>query len=313
MIIDCHVHLNPAAWSSDSRPAAFFDVEGYLETTAAAGIERAVFNNNFIGRPGYFDMYDLRYIREYHDWAADVQSRHSQRMQGLAAANPFGGDDHLRETERAIRDYGFRGVLINSSVAGEYLDSPRADAFFQLMRQLQVPIFMHPPGVTIGAEHMQEWRLIEMVGRPFDTVLGLARMIHAGVFDRYPELTFVVAHVGGAITALAGRLDYGYEVREDRTFGPWGPFTAKHEPSYYMQKLYLDSMSLHTPALQCAVDTVGASHVVFGSDFPPVPVDLRRHIDTIRHLRLPDADKELIFSGNAAKVLGWAIQPHTPG
>lgn len=313
MIIDCHVHLNPPTWSAETRPRDFFDIDAYLQKTAEAGIERSVFNNNFIGRPGYFDMYDLRYIREYHEWAANVTAQHGRRMQGLAAANPFGGEDHLRETERAVRDYGLKGVLINTSVRGTYLDDPRAEPFFQLMDELNVPLFLHPPEVTVGAEHMREWRLVEIVGRPFDSVLSLARLIHGGVLDRHPGLTIVVAHVGGAISALAGRMDFGYDQRDNPTFGPWGPTTSEHPPSHYIRKLYLDTMSVHTPHVQCAVDTVGADHVVFGTDYPPVPIPLARSIKVVQDLRLPDTEKEQIFSGNAARILDWPIHEHDHG
>jgi aminocarboxymuconate-semialdehyde decarboxylase len=305
VIVDCHVHLNPATWNADSRPQSFFDIPAYLEKQEAAGIAASVFNNNFIGRPGYFDMYQPRFIREYHDWAAEVTAKHGHRLQGLAAADPFADPEGLRETERAVRECGFKGVLVNTSVNGEYLDSPRADGFFQLMRELKVPIFLHPPGVTVGAEHMGDWRLIEMIGRPFDSVLNLARMIHGGVFDRYPDLTFICAHVGGAITALAGRLDFGYEMRNDPAFGPWGATTAEHPPSWYIKKLLVDTMGFHAPHVQCAVDTIGADHVVFGSDYPPVPIPLERSIRTVRDLRVSEAERELIFSGNARRILGW--------
>ena len=78
----------------------------------------------------------------------------------------------LKETEKAIRDYKLKGIMIGSSTNGEYLDSPRADAVFsRLVSDLDVPLFVHPPKFTIGNDKMEMFRLPEMLGRPFDTTL----------------------------------------------------------------------------------------------------------------------------------------------
>ena len=92
--------------------------------------------------------------------------------------------------------------MINSSVNGEYLDSPRATPFFQLVSDMDVPVFVHPPKFTIGNEKMEIFRLPEMLGRPFDTTLSLTRFIFTGGLERFPKLKLVCAHVGGALPML---------------------------------------------------------------------------------------------------------------
>jgi len=49
---------------------------------------------------------------------------------------------------------------------------------------------------------------------------------------------------------------------------------------------------------------VGVDHVLFGSDFPPVPIPLKRSVDTVRDVSISAGDKEKILGGNAAKLLG---------
>jgi predicted TIM-barrel fold metal-dependent hydrolase len=66
----------------------------------------------------------------------------------------------------------------------------------------------------------------------------------------------------------------------------------------------MDTVSLHTPAVLCTVQTVGVDHVVFGSDFPPVPIALKRSVGVVENLDLPEDDKKKILGGNAAKLLG---------
>lgn len=279
-----------------------FDVDGVRAEQDRAGVDVSAFGNNWIRVPD--GMPALEAMRRYNEFAAEVTARHDGRLLGLASVVPFGGDEYLSELQRAIGDLGLKGVMINSSVAGEYLDSPRATPFFELVTQLDVPVFMHPPRVTIGAEKMDIFRLPEMVGRPFDTTLSLARFILLGGFERFPTLKLVAAHMGGAISFLPGRLDFGYELRDDQTFGPWTPDVLSVPPSEHIAKLYVDTMGFHPPAVMCCVGTVGVAHVVMGSDYPPVHVGVDRTVDLVCRLPLSLDDREAILGGNAAALLG---------
>jgi aminocarboxymuconate-semialdehyde decarboxylase len=301
MIIDCHSHLVPKTWFHPQSPKALFDIAGLLEEQDKAGVHLSVFGNNWIRTPSGRDSLDI--VKEFNEFAVEVTTKYPGRLLGLASSVPFGDDGMLQETERAVRDYGLKGVMIGSSVDGEYLDSPRALPFFELATELDVPVFIHPPRVTIGAEKMEIFRLPEMLGRPFDTTLSLTRFILMGGLEKFPKLKLVCAHVGGALPMLPGRLGFGYELRRDLSFGPWEPDILAKPPAAYIQQLYLDTVSLHTPAVLCAAQTVGADHCVFGSDFPPVPIPLRKSVEVIQALPVSEEDKEKILGGNAAQLL----------
>jgi len=75
-------------------------------------------------------------------------------------------------------------------------------------------------------------------------------------------------------------------------------------PASYIGQLYFDTVCYHPPAVQCAIDTIGIDHVVFGSDSPPVPIPLKRAVDTVQQLKISGEAKQKIFGGNAAKLLG---------
>jgi predicted TIM-barrel fold metal-dependent hydrolase len=123
------------------------------------------------------------------------------------------------------------------------------------------------------------------------------------VLERHPDLNLVCAHLGGAIALLPGRLNFGYELRHDLTFGPWEPDVLSKPPSEYIAQLYLDTMCLHLPALMCAIGTVGVDRVVFGTDHPPVPIPLTRHTALVHSLPLAHADKVKILGLTAARLL----------
>jgi aminocarboxymuconate-semialdehyde decarboxylase len=294
--------LVPKSWFHPKSPQAIFNIDGLLEEQQRAGVDITVFGNNWIRTPEGADP--LRVVKEFNEFAAGVTVKHPKNLLGLASSVPFGDDQMLKETERAVREYGLKGIMIGSSVDGEYLDSPRAIPFFELATELDVPLFVHPPRITIGAEKMEIFRLPEMLGRPFDTTLSLTRFILTGGLERFPKLKMVCAHVGGALPMLPGRLGFSYELRHDKSFGPWEPDVLTRAPATYIQQLYFDTVCLHPPAVRCAVETVGVDHVLFGSDFPPVPIPLKRSVDTVRAVAISREDQEKILGGNAAKLLG---------
>jgi aminocarboxymuconate-semialdehyde decarboxylase len=302
MIIDCHAHLMPRSWHHSKSPKSIFDIDGLFKEQDESGVDITVFGNNWIRSPQGADA--LRVVKEFNEHAAELTAKHPKRLLGLACSVPFDDGHILKETERAIKEYKLKGIMINSSVEGEYLDSPRAVPFFQLVSELGVPLFVHPPKFTIGNEKMEIFRLPEMLGRPFDTTLSLTRFIFTGGFEKFPNLKMVCAHVGGALSMLPGRYGFGYELRKDDSFGPWEPDVMSRPPASYIKQLYFDTVCYHPPAVQCAIDTIGIDHVVFGSDSPPVPIPLKRAVATVANLHIPEADKQKIFGDNAAKLLG---------
>ncbi|MEX0805215.1 MAG: amidohydrolase family protein [Candidatus Binatia bacterium] len=302
MIIDCHAHLMPESWFHPKSPKSIFDLDRLFKEQDEAEVDITVFGNNWIRSPDGADP--LRVVQEFNEHAAELTSKHPKRLLGLACSVPFEDDKILKETEKAIREYKLKGIMINSSVNGEYLDSPRATPFFELVSALEVPLFVHPPKFTIGNEKMEIFRLPELLGRPFDTTLSLTRFIFTGGFERFPKLKMVCAHVGGALPMLPGRYGSGYELRQDMNFGPWEPDVMTRPPASYIGQLYVDTVCYHPPAVQCAIDTIGIDHVVFGSDSPPVPIPLKRAVDTVQQLRISDAEKQQILGGTAATLLG---------
>src|SRR4029077_2643634 len=95
-------------------------------------------------------------------------------------------------------------------------------------------------------------------------------------------------HGGGGICEVIGRMDYAYELQDEAYFlGSYAPMRIRHAPSHYLRKLYFDSVTYHLPAVRLVVDTVGADHVLYGSDAPPLTSLKARAIKVIGELDRP--------------------------
>jgi aminocarboxymuconate-semialdehyde decarboxylase len=130
-----------------------------------------------------------------------------------------------------------------------------------------------------------------------------------GIFDRIPSLKILLAHSGGTIPFLAGRLDSC--VAHD----PKVATRLQKPPSEYLKNLYYDAVCYHAPALKCGLDLVGVDRFMFGTDhpfFPPLEADDNddatwKSVDTnkkaIREACNSDLDMNAILRENAVCIL----------
>ena len=153
----------------------------------------------------------LEICKAVNDGIAGIVARAPNNW-GMGTLNPL-DKAHIAEGERCLKELKFKGLLICSSWHGRFLDGEDAYPFWEWAQDRQVPVFIHPPRVPIGNEQqMNQFKLDELIGRPFDTAMALARMILSGLFDRFPRLKIVVAHMGGGLLPCMGRLDFGWRL-----------------------------------------------------------------------------------------------------
>jgi aminocarboxymuconate-semialdehyde decarboxylase len=245
-------------------------------------------------------------VKYVNDGIAVIVSRAPQTCWGLGTLNPL-DRSHLAEGECCMGSLGFKGLLICSSWHGEFIDDEAAFPFWEWVEDKQVPIFIHPPRVPIGHEQqMDQYKLDELVGRPFDTAMALARMILSGLFDRYPRLKIVVAHMGGGLLPIMGRLDFGWRLG-CKGMPERAKIRCQQQPSEYLAKLSVDTMGFWGPHVREAVEVFGADRVMFGTDYGPVPIDPKEHIDIVNELAVAEADKEKILWRNAARFFNLPL------
>jgi predicted TIM-barrel fold metal-dependent hydrolase len=123
-------------------------------------------------------------------------------------------------------------------------------------------------------------------------------MTYSGTFERYEGIRFIFTHLGGTIPFVFHRLDnYASQFPENRAH-----ITAR--PSEIVRRLHFDTVTTHTPALRCAVDTLSADRLLFGTDYPHVPGGLEIFVKTLEGAGLGPDELEAVASTNARHLLG---------
>ncbi|MGP0090511.1 MAG: amidohydrolase family protein [Xanthobacteraceae bacterium] len=236
-----------------------------------------------------------------HDIYAELIARMPGRFVTLASISPF-EPQGLKEAERAINELAFRGLCIDTNWGGRFYDTEDVYPFFEFAEANGHAIWVHPAQLPYGFEIMKKWRLEEVVGRPCDTGMSVARMIYSGLLDRFPKTKIVLAHMGGTTVSLLGRLDFGYRL------GYAGLPPEMHarnalRPSEYMRRnFYVDTMGFNLPMLKAALDVFGADRLLFGSDYGPVPISPKEHIDIVNQLPLNETEREDVFWRTADRL-----------
>jgi predicted TIM-barrel fold metal-dependent hydrolase len=190
-----------------------------------------------------------------------------------------------------------------------FLDSPKAEWLWEYAQDKDVLVHIHPPLVAIGAVAMQQYRLNEALGRPFDTALSAARMIYSGVFDKYPKLKVLFVHMGGALAPVICRLDWNWDLNYKGIQNPPIQKVDKNlrKPSeYFKSNIYVDTMGPSAICLKAMIEMCGIDRILFGTDFGPVPMSPKLHIDLVDDTIADAGDREKIFSTNTLAVLRLA-------
>ncbi|OGA56360.1 MAG: hypothetical protein A3G81_34360 [Betaproteobacteria bacterium RIFCSPLOWO2_12_FULL_65_14] len=231
----------------------------------------------------------------YNDELARAHEKSPQRFVGLAALPMHEPDLARREAERAARLPGVRGAYMATAILDRELSDEAFFPVYEALEELGLPIFLHPVFV-IGAERLKKFYLANLLGNPFESAIAAAHLVFGGVLDRFPRLEVVLPHAGGAFPWLVGRLNRGWEKRQD----------LKHiaqAPREYVRRFHYDTIGYSDSVVEYLVKCVGEDRVVMGSDYC-FPIAYERPVEIVtanRHLSEPA--KRAILEGNARRLL----------
>ena len=323
MIIDFHNHFYPAeyveaikkgpsnvqvTYDADDNPLLHYpgdynilvpghrDIDFREKELEKAGVDMQVLTFTTPGTQIETPERSVELAQMVNDGFAKIMDENSKRFTALATLPMNVPDASSAELERAFRDLGFRGVMVYSNINGVALSDSRFWPIYEKANELNAVFYIHP-NFPVGVEAMTEYWLMPLVGFTFDTTLAAAKLVFSGVAEKFPNIKWILAHLGGAIPYLAERLDRGYfAFKECREY-------ISQPPSEYLRKFYYDSVNFDIKALKLAVDFAGADHILAGSDYPHQIGSLEQMVESIKNLGISEDEKASILGGNAKKLL----------
>ena len=290
------IRLEGSTWAKPI-PLPLTRVEERLETISQQGIDLQV-QASWIDFSGYTMPLPLaeKFAELQNESIAEVCTAHPGRFLGACNVPMQDAAIAIRVLERALA-MGHRSVQVATYFGGQrFLDHEALFPFWEAVSDKGVLVYVHPydeqppPGT-------KDFFLHNVVNYPLQTAIAIPRMIFAGVFDRFPNLTICFPHGGGYLPYQFGRIRRAAQVRpEPVSLGYSG------DPLAGMKRFYFDTI-LHNPAsIRYLADMVGADRLVMGSDYPfdmndPDPVGSVR-------AALPAEAQAAVTGGTAARLLG---------
>ncbi len=167
------------------------------------------------------------------------------------------------ELERIASYPHMRGIIIGSAGRGQGLDDSEFEPIWATAAKTGLFVFVHPHyGIGHSLFPDTGHALLLALGFTFETSIAIARLVLRGALERHPALKLLIAHAGGTLPYLAGRLDSCVKNDISKDFG------LKHPPSHYLRQCWYDSIAYHPPALAALTAFAHPARIMFGTDHP---------------------------------------------
>jgi aminocarboxymuconate-semialdehyde decarboxylase len=239
----------------------------------------------------------IRLARLVNDAFAHIVGSKRGRFAALATLPLCDPVASVAELRRAMEELKFPGVMVFSNVNGVALSHQSFWPLWEAADELGAVVHIHPTN-PVGVEAMLDYWLMPLVGFLMDTTLAAASLVFSGVAERFPNIKWVLGHLGGAIPYLAERLDRGYEAFADCRKNISRP------PTSYLKKFYYDTVNFDPRALELAVSFAGVSQILAGSDYPHQIGSIPKMHESLQAMRISEDDRQKILGGNAKRLLG---------
>ena len=279
-VVDVHAHVIVPGFGADAPAAAireFSDLPRILEEQDRSGVDVVVLCP-------WVKLLDREPERQNEALAA----LRSERVKVLGTC-PVDRPELLSEL---MADGRLAGVEIAASAGDDYPGSDRHRDFWAAAEETGALVFVHPTTNAFPQAIFQRHYLFNVVGNPVETTLAAADMAISGVLDEHPSLKVVLAHGGGAVTALRGRLQHA------QSFKP-----PRRDVIAALRRFSYDTVVFEPDVLRALVEFAGAERVLLGSDYPFDMGD-ERPAEVVRALGLAADEEEAILGGNALRLLG---------
>jgi len=281
------------------------DIERRLQHMDALGVDVHVLS---IPAPGAdrFDPKDaVPLARVANNALGAICRKYPERFVALATLPTSSIAASLEELDRCYHELGCRGFGCFSNLNGLPLDNERYFPIYEKLAELALPVYIHPTAPLATTAVNLDIMPILIYGWAFDSTVAMTRLVYGRVLERFPELNFVVADVGGVFAFFGQRATNIYTGRTDEIRQRYG---LKENPLTTFKRFYVDTADHPVSTLRCVVDFFGPERLVYGSNYPYGPEEgclfVKNSLRAIEELALNAEARDGILGENAAKILG---------
>ncbi len=242
--------------------------------------------------------------RKANDVVAAICRKYPRRFVGLFTLPSFSTRASLDELDRCVNELGLRGFGCYSNLNSRPLDSEELFPIYERLAQLKLPVYIHPTAPLATEATGLDIMPVLIYGWAFDSTVAMTRLVYGRVLERFPEIDFVVADVGGVLSFFAQRAINIYTGRTEEIRKRYG---LKENPLDSFKRFHVDTADHPASTLRCALDFFGADRLVLGTNYPYGPEQgclfVRNSLSAIDGLGLKKDEKEKVLGANAARVL----------
>ncbi len=294
MIVDIHAHYFPKAYND-----ALLRIGGRSLPEAARSLTaRTIRNDDPSGLPARLQQMDdagvqmqilspaasppyaekeadaVATARLINDAYAELARKHPGRFNAVVSLPLPHIDASLREMERGLDQLGMLGVSMTCSCFDRSTAEAEFEPLYQEMNRRRTVLNYHPIQNGICSPMINDYGFTVSVGASLEDAAIVLHLIARRIPERFPNIRYVVPHLGGIIPMLLQRLD--------------------------------NQAPRPQAALLCAWKAFGADHLVAGSDYPVLLAfeTYRQNFHYLHESILPAEDVEKILHHNAQIVLG---------
>jgi predicted TIM-barrel fold metal-dependent hydrolase len=283
------------------------DLEAHIRVMDQAGVSVSILTDQV-------QVMGTDVAKALNDGIAEVEKAHPTRFRGAIHLPIHEPEAAKRELQRGIDELGLRVVALLACHLEIQLDNPVMHPLFEIIQREKLPIVIHPQSKPTGSDTI--YNLDRCVFRPLETTQAIVRVMHS-VLPRFPELRFIMPHLGGAASSLKGRMMAFFETEDANIPADMkGYLKTQNEQKRFglaegfeklFQSLYFDTAGTGAwhPAITAALNITTADRIMFGTDYPlecKTAENILESVAMIREAPCSADQKTAILGTNAAAL-----------
>jgi 6-methylsalicylate decarboxylase len=241
-----------------------------LETMDAHGIATQILSVSFPGVHFGDTPAAAALARRCNEYAVELRDQHPGRFGGFAVLPLPDVEQSVTELEYALDVLHLDGVVLLASYAGRFLGDAHFDPVLAALDERGAVAFVHPGMHPSTRQVGLPWPgfMLEFV---VDTSRAAMNLLFSGALERYPNIKFILAHGGGVIPYIAGRLSVAPLI------SPLVPQWSQDRILGGLRRFWYDTaLSATRHSLPTLLEVAAPERVLFGSDWPYAPAEITK-------------------------------------